>query len=127
MSKPDCLTIEEIRTELTENGIDVDLLEKRVTHIVKERGGEFFVKHHGEVEKRAIVEKILNARDLSRSFKEFEEKAKKIVISSFGQAAGSLIEAHFRNRDDFSNSNIEDLIDYIDILEDMITRKDEKD
>lgn len=118
MSDTEFLSPEELRSELVESGIDPVVLERRVAEIVEKGTSEMRLSWLKRArERRAIIEKMLVAQHAAKSVEELEEKARAIMISSFGQGARSNVEAYFRKKDSFSEKELEALIKDIEDLD----------
>lgn len=118
LSDPENLTQEEIRSELKNQGIDTDKLEKRVEEIVRKGSEERRLAWLKKARKRrAEIEKILDSKQIAAGSKDLKNKIKEILEGRYGQAAFSFAESYFRKKESLSEEDLKSLIEDIERLE----------
>ncbi|MBW1697568.1 MAG: hypothetical protein JRH18_23940 [Deltaproteobacteria bacterium] len=117
LSDPAGLSQEEIVSELQDQGIDTDDLEKRVMEIVK-KGAEKRRLAWRETarRRREEIEKIFQSAQISSMPSNIMNKIKEILRGDFGPEAFSHAETFFRKKEGVSEKDLVSLIEDLEHL-----------
>jgi hypothetical protein len=117
LSDPAGLSQEDIVTELQEQGIDTDQLEKSVMEIVKEGSEKRRLAWRERArERQAKIEQLLNSKQIVIEASNLKNKIMDILQGTYGPDALSHAEAYFRKRDKVSEKDLESLIEDLEAL-----------
>ena len=117
MADPDGLTREDLLALLTEQGVDVGQLEKKVADVVIKGSSERRLSWLTQArERRAEIEKKLNSKEFSITAISLKNKIKEILEGHYGQNALSYAEAYFRKKEAISQKDLETLLEDLNDL-----------
>ena len=118
LGDPNGLSQEDIISELQEQGIDTDGLEKRVMEIVKKGSEKRRMAWREQAkEKRAEIEKILVSKRIVSVATDLKNKIIEILQGDYGQDALSHAEAYFHKKGTLSDKDLESLIEDLEDLQ----------
>lgn len=131
LGDPKGLTQEELDIELKAEGVDVAVLENRVREIVKKGSEERRLAWRNRAaEKRAQLETLLNSKRLVIEAAGLRDRILRILGGDYGQEALNYAQTYFRKRENFSEKDMETLVEDLEDLnlldETDIKRKQKK-
>ena len=131
LSDPAGLSQEDIVTELQEQGIDTDQLEKRVMEIVKKGSQKRRLGWRERAkERQAKIQQILNSKQSVIEIPNLKNKIMDILQGTYGPDALSHAETYFRKRDAVSEKDLQSLLEDLEalnLLEEANKKSKEKD
>jgi len=117
MADTEGLTKEDIIAELEENGVDVELLGKKVAEVVKTCSEERRLAWRVNAkQKRAEIEELFKSNRGTPAFTNLKQKMLNILSGGYGFEASSYAEAYFRKKGKLSEDDITSLIEDLENL-----------
>jgi hypothetical protein len=119
ISDPDGLTLDELRTDLTDLSIDTEKLEKRISAVIKKCSAERRLAWQQNAKnKREAIEKILASMIASGKDRneDLRNRIKGVLEGRHGQKAFQHAEAYFRKVDSLSERDLASLLDDLEQL-----------
>jgi hypothetical protein len=129
MSDSSGLAPEDIQEALTQEGLDVISLDKRVEKLVREESKKRRLNWRDRArEKREKIERLLRSKGITASATGLRDKVIGILAGDYGPAGLSYAETYFRKKEVCSEEDLESLIEDLEDLEllDKFSGQEEK-